>query len=173
MKGQSYYLEVLHKASTGSDYVRVGWQTPAGVQQTIPALYLLPWSPDATTPAITDQPANVTVVQGNPIVLTTTVQAQQPATFQWYKENQPLPGENGQTLFVAEADTANAGQYYLVVTDANNNTATSSTVTVTVQPDTTPPTALTTELNAKSSVLTVVSLKKLIPPRQSILAIMP
>ncbi len=163
VKGKSYYLEVLHKASTGSDYVRVGWQTPAGVQQTIPALFLLPWAADATTPAITDQPANVTVVQGNPFVLTTTVQARQPATFQWYKNSQPLLGENGQTLFVSEADTVNAGQYYLVVTDANSNTATSSIATVTVQLDTTPPTALTTELNAKSSVLTVVFSEKINP----------
>ncbi|MEI9962986.1 MAG: hypothetical protein WDM76_18275 [Limisphaerales bacterium] len=44
VKGQSYYLEVLHKASAGADYIRVGWQTPDGVQQIIPAAYLLPWS---------------------------------------------------------------------------------------------------------------------------------
>ncbi|HXI69741.1 MAG TPA: PA14 domain-containing protein [Verrucomicrobiae bacterium] len=163
VKGQSYYLEVLHKASTGSDYVRVGWQTPAGIQQIIPAFYFLPWSPDAITPLITDQPADVTVVQGNPFALTTTVRALQPATFQWYKDNQPLARENGQTLFVSEADTTNAGEYFLAVTNANSNTAISSIATVTVQLDTTPPAILTTELNAKTSVLTVVFSEKLNP----------
>ena len=164
VKGQSYYLEVLHTAAdSGSDWIRVGWQTPEGVQQIIPALYLLPWSPNATTPSITGGPSGVSVVQGNPFTLTTTVQALQPATFQWYKDSQPVAGENVQSLAVAEADTTNAGQYYLVVTDANSNVATSSTATVTVQLDTTPPTVVSTELNSKTSQLTVVFSEKVNP----------
>lgn len=164
VKGQSYYIEVLQTASAGgSDWIRVGWQTPSGLQQTIPAAYFLPWSPDASTPAITDGPAAVTVVQGNPFSLTTTVQAVQPATFQWYKDSAPLAGENVQSLSVAEADTPNAGQYYLVVTDANNNSATSATATVTVQLDTTPPAVVSTELNAKTSKLTAVFSEKVNP----------
>src|SRR6202012_1141998 len=34
VKGQSYYFEVLHTAAdSGSDWIRVGWQTPEGLQE--------------------------------------------------------------------------------------------------------------------------------------------
>jgi PA14 domain len=157
VKGQSYYLEVLHTAAdSGSDWIRVGWQTPEGVQQIIPALYVLPWSPNATTPVISDQPQGINLVEGNPLTLTATVQALQPATLQWFKNGQILAGQNVQSIVYPSADPTNAGVYYLQVTDANNNTVISSNATVTVQLDTTPPTLASTELNSKSNLLTVV-----------------
>jgi hypothetical protein len=33
VQGQRYYVEVLHKESTGSDHVTVGWTLPSGAQQ--------------------------------------------------------------------------------------------------------------------------------------------
>lgn len=156
VKGQSYYLEVLHTAGSGSSWIEVGWQTPEGLQEIIPALYLLPWSPDATTPSFSDQPAGTNIVEGNPLILTTTAQVLQPATFQWYLNGVPIAGANDQSLVYPNADPTNSGQYYLSVTDANNNTAISSNATVTVQLDTTPPTVVSVELNSRSNLLTVV-----------------
>lgn len=170
IKGRSYYIEVLHKAAVGSDYIRVGWQTPDGVQQTIPALYLLSWSPDAATPLITGQPSDVSLIEGNPFTLTTTVQAIQPATFQWYKNGLPLPGENVQSLSVSDSDPADAGVYHLAVTDANNNTVVSSNATVTVLLDATPPTVFNAELNARSNLLSVAFSEKLSPASATNLA---
>ncbi len=40
--GQKYYVEVLHKAGTGSDNISVSWQGPGISQQVIDGLYLSP-----------------------------------------------------------------------------------------------------------------------------------
>ncbi|MEI9962985.1 MAG: Ig-like domain-containing protein [Limisphaerales bacterium] len=50
--------------------------------------------------------------------------------------------------------------YRLEVTDANNNTVSSSDATLTVLPDTIAPTIISTELNSKSDLLTVVFSEK-------------
>lgn len=43
--GQKYYIEVLHKESTGGDNVAVAWQGPGISQQVIAGIYLSPFVP--------------------------------------------------------------------------------------------------------------------------------
>src|SRR5436190_6421575 len=40
VRGQKYYVEVLHKQESGGSYLQVGWQRPDGVQEINPALHL-------------------------------------------------------------------------------------------------------------------------------------
>lgn len=161
--GRSYYLEVLHKESSGTDYVEVGWERPDGTREHIPAAFLLPWAPDVGTPQFSVEPPDATVVAGDPLVLEPTVRAQPPATFQWFKDGQPLPAALGQSLIVAEASASDAGQYRLEVVSGAGITNSSRVATVNVAPDTTPPTLLAAHLDVKARQLRLGFSERLAP----------
>ncbi|MFD3004041.1 PKD domain-containing protein, partial [Pontibacter toksunensis] len=47
--GKKYYIEALHKESTGADHLAVGWQLPdGGMERPIPGYRLTPFAPPAT-----------------------------------------------------------------------------------------------------------------------------
>jgi hypothetical protein len=55
-----------------------------------------------------------------------------PALYQWYQNNNPIPGANGATLPVNNLTCAAAGNYYVVVSNIAGS-VTSDTVTLTIQ----------------------------------------
>ena len=66
VKGNSYYLQVLHKDATGGDNVAVGWQKPDGlVEQPMPTMYYQPYSITNLTPIITKNPQDATAEDGH------------------------------------------------------------------------------------------------------------
>jgi len=54
--GQRYYVEVLHKESSGNDHVAVAWQGPGIRQQVIDGQYLIPINATLPEPTLTATP---------------------------------------------------------------------------------------------------------------------
>ncbi|MGQ9576020.1 MAG: lamin tail domain-containing protein, partial [Thermoguttaceae bacterium] len=77
MAGRRYYIEVLHKEGTGSDYVAVRWQLPGGVWENpsdpnlpIPAARLSQWGPvPDTSPPTMPAGLSAQVVSGTQVDL--------------------------------------------------------------------------------------------------------
>jgi len=104
-----------------------------------------------TAPAITTQPATVTVEEGKVAVLSVAATGTGPLMYQWYKGTPPsgvaLAGAT-RSIFRATniagsgktwSIPADSGQYYVIVTGAVAPPVTSTPATVTVTADTTPP----------------------------------
>ena len=90
----------------------------------------------ATTPApivITTQPGNLVVTKGQSAVFTAGASGDGPLVYQWFKDGVAIAGANGATLTLTDVQAADAGSYYVVVTNAAGAT-TSQTVTLTVPP---------------------------------------
>ena len=87
--------------------------------------------PAPTAPAITQQPANATVTAGQPATFTVTATGTAPLTYQWFL-NGSAAGTNSNTYSISQTTLGQTGaQIYVTVTNAVN-TATSQTVTLTV-----------------------------------------
>ncbi|HZM01922.1 MAG TPA: immunoglobulin domain-containing protein [Candidatus Saccharimonadales bacterium] len=78
---------------------------------------------------------NVALFAGQSTALQAAVNGQAPVTAQWYFNNQPLAGQTGVLLNLANATSNNAGTYYLVATNILGGSQ-SSNVVVSVVPDT-------------------------------------
>jgi hypothetical protein len=86
-----------------------------------------------TTPAIIAQPSPQTVTAGGSITLSVGATGTPAPTFQWLKDNVPIPGATNATLTINAAGAANAGTYTVAVTNSQG-TVTSSGAIVTVLP---------------------------------------
>ena len=87
--------------------------------------------PAPTAPAITQQPANATVTVGQSATFTVMATGTAPLTYQWFL-NGTAAGTNSGTYTISQTTLAQTGaQIYVTVTNAVN-TATSQTVTLTV-----------------------------------------
>lgn len=112
------------------------------------------WSYSWVPSSVVKSPAGVTNIEGSTITLTPTV-AGSPNSYQWYKGASPLtPSSNSDgtphysddvtnlSLVISEAQIADSGQYYLVVSNPLKDTTTAS-ATVLVTADTNRPTVRT------------------------------
>jgi hypothetical protein len=82
-------------------------------------------------PEITAQPQNQTVVQGNTATFSVTATGTSPLVYTWYFGNDEIPGATTATLTVPFANTNNAGNYYVNISNTAGNTN-SATVSLTV-----------------------------------------
>ena len=87
-----------------------------------------------TPPVILNQPTSVTVSQGMPAVFTVTVKTNStpPLFYQWYFNAAAVPGGTNAGLTLLHVQTADAGSYYVRVSNAAG-TATSSNATLLVR----------------------------------------
>ena len=83
-------------------------------------------------PAITAQPAPVTVNVADPIALSVTATGIPVPTYQWYKDGNAISGATSASYTVASATTADAGSYTVVVSNGIGSNATSEAALVTV-----------------------------------------
>lgn len=81
--------------------------------------------------AIVTSPTNLTINVGQNIALTAVASGYPAPTYQWYLNGNPISGATGASYTFPSATTANAGDYYVVATNAYGS-ATSSTATVVV-----------------------------------------
>jgi hypothetical protein len=154
-----YYFELLHKENFGAAHVAVGWQLPDGtLQRPLPADHLLlfpiesSWNPHPrqTAPLILFDyeflPVpileDITAEEGQPAVFRVTVEATQPAAFQWFRNGVPMESENLSVLRLPAASQADNGAQYSVRISNALGAVTSHNVTLTVQPDLAPPALL-------------------------------
>ena len=109
-------------------YVKV--TNPAG-SATSNTVTLTVNAPAPTAPTITQQPANATVTAGQPATFTVTATGSAPLAYQWFF-NGTAAGTNSSTYTISQTTIGQSGaQIYVTVTNAVN-TATSQTVTLTV-----------------------------------------
>ena len=84
-----------------------------------------------TAPSITTQPAGQTVVQGANALFEVTVTGTDPLSYQWRFNDAPIGGATASYYIVANAQSTNAGNYSVVITNAAGS-ATSSNALLTV-----------------------------------------
>jgi hypothetical protein len=73
---------------------------------------------------------NLTIYQGEPLSLAVQASGLNPS-FQWFKQNAPIPGATNTAFNIASIKLSDAGNYYVIVSN-QVNTATSAVITVTV-----------------------------------------
>ncbi|AAX78735.1 fibritin neck whisker [Citrobacter phage IME-CF2] len=97
--------------------------------------------------------ADKSVVDGDPLTLEVVYSGGKPPyTYEWFKDNSVISGETSATFTKSAVTSADAGEYYVSVTDAMNNQNDSVKATVTVTPR--PALAFTTDLSATKSYST-------------------
>lgn len=154
-RGQVIYFELIGQEAGGGDFTRLGWTRPDGVQELIPADYVIPEELYPTALAfangevLTDvvgvrpagNPASQTIKElGTVTFLVDVVGGTAPFTFQWKDNGTDLPGEDLPVLTLAKAHLSlNGHRYTCVVRDGAGATITSAQATLTVTPDTTGP----------------------------------
>jgi hypothetical protein len=74
-------------------------------------------APTPAAPKITEQPASVTLYQGETLTLRVTAEGYTSPGFQWRKNGQNLPGATGDTFTVANAQPADSGHYEVVASN--------------------------------------------------------
>jgi hypothetical protein len=97
-------------------------------------------------PIITVQPQPVTITAGQTAQFTVTAAGTAPLAYQWQRNGTDLPGATAATLSVVNAQSANAGSYRVIVSNAaasyrmivshtaGSATSTAATLTVNVPP---------------------------------------
>jgi hypothetical protein len=91
-------------------------------------------------PVVTGSPVNQTVLADNSVTIAAAVEAGPPAVFQWFYNDQAIAGATNINLSLGAVSIQQAGQYYLVASNALG-VATSQVATLIV--DTLPPTIAT------------------------------
>lgn len=84
-------------------------------------------------PAIEGQPVAMDIYEGGTAHFSVSARGADPLTYLWYKGAEPLRTETSDTLVIEYATVADAGQYSVVVSNAEGS-ATSVTAALTVQP---------------------------------------
>ena len=85
------------------------------------------------SPAITSQPTSQTVTAGNSVSFTVVATGTNPLSYQWYYNSSPISGAVSATYAINPVTAGNAGNYYVTVTNTAGS-ATSNTVSLTVNP---------------------------------------
>ncbi len=85
----------------------------------------------AALPVITRQPEDITANIGGRTGFAITVTSEEPVTYQWFHDNQLLPGATSDVLLLDNASDATAGTYQVNITNASG-TATSEPATLRV-----------------------------------------
>jgi hypothetical protein len=137
--GQRYYIEALQKEGGGGDNLAVRWRLPNGaIEEPIPNNRLLVYG--LGPPIISQQPANVSAVEGGSATFTVRLQRMIGAAFQWKRNGTNIPGASNFTYTLAPVSLADStSTFFCSITNALGGTN-STTATLTVLPDTTRPT---------------------------------
>lgn len=89
----------------------------------------------ASAPTITTQPTSQSVNAGGSVTFTVAATGSGTLTYQWYFGGSAISGATGTSYTISSVTTANAGSYYVVVTNTvgtSTATTTSATATLTV-----------------------------------------
>src|SRR5439155_16440038 len=153
--GQRYYIEALMKEGNGGDNLAVRWQLPnATIEDPIPnnRLQVFGLGP----PQITQQPANVTVVEGGSATFTVQLARTFATTSQWLRNGFNIAGGTNSSYTLSAATLGDTGaqfRCYIVNPQGNTN---SSTAILTVQADTTLPTISSVGNLGDNTIVTVL-----------------
>jgi hypothetical protein len=108
----------------------------------LPNIVVAPNSFVQTPVAITNQPQSQTVVEGGAATFTAGVTGNPLPTFQWFRNEAPIPGATNVSHTIPAASLTDAGSFKVTAQNVASNTtytATSSNAVLTVTGDNTPP----------------------------------
>ncbi|MEK4364113.1 immunoglobulin domain-containing protein [Paenibacillus sp. FSL M8-0212] len=94
---------------------------------------LLTVNPVLVSPAITSQPSDQTVTEGQTATFSVTASGDTPLSYQWKKNGTDINGATSSTLTVTNAQSVDAGSYTVEVTNTAGN-VTSNAALLTVNP---------------------------------------
>ncbi|MCE0523210.1 MAG: IPTL-CTERM sorting domain-containing protein [Methylacidiphilales bacterium] len=132
-------------------------------------------STTATLVPVNSQPVAQSVTAGQPATFSISVAGPGPLTYQWLFNGSAISGATGSAYTIPNASSGNAGNYSVMVTDANGSATTSpvalTVVAATSDTPTMPPWALALLATLLILVATNVKRRKLAPLSYSILKI--
>lgn len=134
VSGVTTLTTVPSQVTSAFDAFAIGTRNNATAGNSISQLYLTSLTITAKNSAVADiatQPVNQAWVTGQAGSVSVVASGTAPLTYQWYKDTAPLTGATSSTYSVGAASAGDAGNYYVVVTNALGS-ATSATVAVTV-----------------------------------------
>jgi hypothetical protein len=176
VKGQKYYFDVFQQVGPGPGYVQVGWIRPDGVQELIPALHLAQYEEanfyngaSAVQAPIFNVAGNgnhgglnggdivtsANLAEGQELLLQLDVKAQQPTTFVWKTNGVVVPGQNLSYFDLPHVPASYNGVTVQAFVSNAFGSLTSSVASITVTPDTTPPTVVSVDTAGSPNTLEI------------------
>jgi hypothetical protein len=136
--GQRYYIEALMKEHQGGDNLAVQWRLPGGAfESPIPGSRLEVFG--LGPPQIVQQPASVSVLEGEEAVFSVRLELGVGAVYQWQRDAVDIPGANAFDYVLETARVGDDGAQFRCVITNSYGSVTSATATLSVLADTTPP----------------------------------
>ena len=125
----SYGIASAQAANAGSYTVVVG--SSAGAVASAAAVLTVTGTGAAVVPTIASQPQSESVLIGSGVSFSATANGTAPLTYQWDLNGAPIGGATAPTYSISAAQTSDAGNYTLVVTNSAG-TATSNVATLSI-----------------------------------------
>ena len=120
LKGDNLFAVEVHQSAANSSDVVFGMSLTANL-------------PTAGPVAITGQPGDRTVEEGESTTFSVLLRGTPPFFFQWWREDAPIPGATNQSFVLPAVSTNDTGHYSLFVSNALGD-ATSAAAVLTVIP---------------------------------------
>lgn len=106
-------------------------------------LYKIVYTPPSTAPVITAHPQPITVDVGQTASFSVAANGAAPLSYQWYRDGTTLEGKTEATMSIGPVTTADAGNYYATVANADGQVISNrALLTVTAPPDQMPVAAI-------------------------------
>jgi len=134
VSGITTLTTVPSQVTSAFDAFAIGTRNNVAAGNSISQLYLTSLTITAKNSAVADittQPVNQAWVTGQASSVSVVASGTAPLTYQWYKDGAAISGATSASYSVGAASGGDAGNYYVVVTNALGS-ATSATVAVTV-----------------------------------------
>jgi hypothetical protein len=167
--GRRYYIEAIMQQGSGGDNLAARWQMPDGTfEEPLPAssaagTHLIPYTGTETWPGLFQQTTNITAVEGTTATLSVLATNGATIAYSWRLNGAVIPGVSSPVLVVSNLTIpVNNGRTYTCVLSNSTGVVSSTPMTLTVIPDTVPPTVLR-GLNISSNSVVVVYSKPVDP----------
>lgn len=152
--GRRYYIEALMKEHGGGDNLAVRWQLPNGaIEEPIPAWRCAPYG--LGPPLITQQPTNVTVIEGGTATFRVELARMTGATFQWKRNGTNIAGAATNFYVCGPVGLSDNGSTFFCAITNSAGSTNSATATLTVVADTTRPTIVAVGSLGDNQLITV------------------
>ena len=142
---KAYYIEAIFKEGSGGDNLSVAVQDPNGTidaSMPIPGIYLSSFDKASGPLKIVTQPVSQTINEGEPVTFSVVNDGTPPYTYQWSKNGVDIADATNISYTISRVLRADTGAKFKVAVSGPSGKINSNEATLTVNPDTTPPTVV-------------------------------